>query len=160
MGNGMRRMQGTWGMFTKIPGNLLENSRECSHFSIPGNSRKDFGECSRRFRGMFKNIPGNVQEDFGEYSRGFRGMLLKILGNVPEDSGECSSGFWGMLKKIPGNLNFDLFLEILLVFYQILLLNCYETMEKNNYWSILLNKTFSSLRLITIFLRLITISLT
>ena len=24
------------------------------------------GECSRRFRGVFKRIPGNVQEDSGE----------------------------------------------------------------------------------------------
>ena len=60
-------------------------------------------------------------------------MLLKIPGNIPENSGECSRRFQGMFKKIPGNLIFDLFLEILLVFYQILLLNCYETMEKNNY---------------------------
>ena len=67
---------------------------------------------------MFKKIPGNVPEDSGECSRRSRGMLLKIPGNVPEDS---------------GNPNFDLFLEILLVFYQILLLSCYKTIEKNNY---------------------------
>ena len=66
MGNGMREMQGTRVMFTKIPGNLLEDSGECSHFSIPGNGRKDSGECSRRFRGMFKKIPGNVPGDSGE----------------------------------------------------------------------------------------------
>ena len=82
---------------------------------------------------MLLKIPGNVPEDFRECSRKFRGMFKKIPGNVPKDSGECSKGFRGMFKKIPGNLNFDLFLEILLVFYQILLLNCYETMEKNNY---------------------------
>ena len=56
---------------------------------------------------MFEKIPGNF--------RRFQGMLLKILENVRADS---------------GNLNFDLFLEILLVFYQILQSNCYETMEK------------------------------
>ena len=35
-----------------------------------------------------------------------------------------------MFQKIPWNLNFDLFLEILVVFYQILLLNCYKTTTK------------------------------
>ena len=50
-------------------GNLLENSWQCSPFSIPGNAREDSGECSRRFRGMLLKIlkfPGNVQEDSGE----------------------------------------------------------------------------------------------
>ena len=63
MGNGMR---GTRGMFTGIPGNLLEDSGERSHFSIPGNAREDFGKCSGRFRGMLSKIPGNVPEDSGE----------------------------------------------------------------------------------------------
>ena len=83
-----------------------------------------------KIQGMFKKIPGNVIKDSGERSRGFRGMFQRIPGNVQEDSGGCSSGFWGMFKKIPENLNFDLFVEILLVFYQLLLLNCYETMGK------------------------------
>ena len=65
-GNGMRGMRGTRGMFTRIPGNLLEDSGECSHFSIPGNIREDSGECSRRFRGMLLKIPGNAREDSGE----------------------------------------------------------------------------------------------
>ena len=43
-------------------------------------------------------------------------MLLNLLGNVIKDSRECSRGFPGMFEKFPGNLNFDLFLEILLVF--------------------------------------------
>ena len=59
-------------------------------------------------------------------------MLKKILGNVKKDYGECSKRFWRMFKKIPGkvqedsgeNLNLDLFCEILLIFYQILQLNC------------------------------------
>ena len=62
-GNGMRGMQGTRGMFTRIPGNLLEDSGECYYFNIPGNVPEDSGECSRRFRGMFEQIPGNVQKD-------------------------------------------------------------------------------------------------
>ena len=78
-GNGMRGMQGTRGMFTRIPGNLLEDSGECYYFNIPGNVPQDSGECSKRFRGMFEEIPGNIQEN----------------------SGECSRRFWGMLKKIP-----------------------------------------------------------
>ena len=45
------------GMFTRIPGNLLEDSGECYYFNIPANveenfgkSQQDSGECSRRFR--------------------------------------------------------------------------------------------------------------
>ena len=72
---------------------------------IPGNVPKDTGECSRRFRGMFKTIPGNVQEDSRECSKRFWGMFKRIP---------------GMFERIPGNLNLDLFCEILLIFYQIL----------------------------------------
>ena len=63
---------------------------------IPGNVEEDSGECSRGFRGMFEEIPGNVQEDSGE-----------IPGNVQENSGECLRGFRGMFKKIPGNAQED-----------------------------------------------------
>ena len=65
-----------------------------------------------------------------------------------------------MFEQIPGNLNFDLFLEVLLVFNQILHLKCYETMGKKNYWEILPKKTFSSPRLITSLQSLITNFLT
>ena len=57
---------------------------------------------------MFQKIPGNAIKHSGECSRRFRGMFQKIPRNVPEDSGECSRRF--------RNPNFDLFLEILLVF--------------------------------------------
>ena len=103
-GNGMRRMRGTRGMFTGIPGNPLEDSGECYYFIIPGNVEEDSGECSKRFRRMFKKIPGNVPEDSEECSNRFRGMFEKIPGNVQEDSGECSRGFRGMFEKIPGNV--------------------------------------------------------
>ena len=56
-------------------------------------------------------------------------MFQKIPGNVREDSGECSRRFRGMLKKILSNLNLDLFCEILLIFYQILQLNCEKIKE-------------------------------
>ena len=59
-GNGRQEMQGTRGMFTRIPGNLLEDSGKCSHFSILRNVIKDSGEWHERFR---------------ECTRGFRGML-------------------------------------------------------------------------------------
>ena len=62
----MRGMQGTLGMFTRIPGNLLEDSGECYYFNISGNVPEDSGECSKRFRAMFKKIPGNAQADFRE----------------------------------------------------------------------------------------------
>ena len=58
---------GTRGMFTRIPGNVLILA----------------------FRGIFEKIPGNVIKDSGECSRRFRGMLLMIPGNAREDSGEC-----------------------------------------------------------------------
>ena len=86
MAKGMRRMQGTRRMFTRIPGNLLEDSRECSYFSIPGNPQEDSGECSRKFRRMLLNIPGGEGgggggggwdvgwRDSGECSRRFRGI--------------------------------------------------------------------------------------
>ena len=77
-GNGMRGMQGTRGMFTRIPGNLLEDSGNVIILT---------------FQGMFQRIPGNVEEDSWECSRGFRGMFHKIPGNVLR----------GMVKKIPGN---------------------------------------------------------
>ena len=47
-------------------------------------------------------------------------MFKKIAENVQEDSG-------GRFKKIPGNLNLDLVCEILLIFHQILQLNCDKT---------------------------------
>ena len=86
-GNGMRGMRSTWGMFTRILGNLLEDSGECYFLNIPGNVQEDSGKCSRRFRGMFKKILGNVIKDSGECSRRFPEMLLKIPGSVPEDFG-------------------------------------------------------------------------
>ena len=60
---------------------------------FPENGREDFGEWSRRFRGMFEKFPENGREDSGGCSRRFWGMLLKILGNVPEDSGESKFRF-------------------------------------------------------------------
>ena len=77
-GNGMRGMRGTRGMFTRIPGNLSEDSGKCYYFNIPGNVEEDSGECSRRFRGMFEEIPGNVPEDSGECWQRFSRMLKKI----------------------------------------------------------------------------------
>ena len=60
-------MLGTGGMFTRILGNLLKDSGECSHFSIPGSTRKDSGVFSRKFRGMFKKILGNVPGDSRDF---------------------------------------------------------------------------------------------
>ena len=67
-------MQGIWraqGMFTRIPGSLLEESGKCYYFDIPGNSEEDSGEYSRRF-------PGNAQEDSRECWQRFSRMLKKI----------------------------------------------------------------------------------
>ena len=138
------------GLFIK-PG-IQERETECGNAGNVGNLDQDSGEslkgfrgmllfycsgeCSKRFRGMFKRIPANAQEDSGKCSRGFREMFKRILGNIRKesgkcsaDSGECLTRFWGMFKRIPGNLNLDLFCEILLIFYQILQLNCEKTKE-------------------------------
>ena len=45
-----------WGIFKEIPGNVAEDS----------------GECSSRFQGMFGKILGNVQADSEECSKRFR----------------------------------------------------------------------------------------
>ena len=44
-GNGMRGMQGTWGMFTRIPENVLILAFRGIFEKIPGNVIKDSGEC-------------------------------------------------------------------------------------------------------------------
>ena len=94
---GMRNeMRGKRGMFGRIPGNLLEDFRECNHFKILENAK-------RRFLGNFKKILGNVKEGSGECLRRFRG-IFKNVGNVQEDSRECSRRFWGTVKKIPENV--------------------------------------------------------
>ena len=49
---------------------------------------------------MLKKIPGNVRRDSGECSKRFWGIFEKILGNVSKDSGECWQRFSRMLKKI------------------------------------------------------------
>ena len=98
----------------------------------------------------------------------FRGMLPSILGNIAKHSGECRKTFQGNILKHSEerrqtfremfqdslNLNFDLLCQILLIFYQILLLNCYKTKEKTqscppNTRANLLKKTFSTLLLVT-----------
>ena len=48
-GNGI---QGTRGMFTRIPGNAFVLVFRGMLEKIPGNAREDSGECSGRFRGM------------------------------------------------------------------------------------------------------------
>ena len=48
-GKGMRGMRGTRGMFTRIPVNLSEDSRECWYFIISGNVEEDYGESKFRF---------------------------------------------------------------------------------------------------------------
>ena len=61
------------GISKRIPGNVIILTFPGMFKKIPRNVRRDSGECSRRFRGMFeripgmfKKIPGNTQEDYGE----------------------------------------------------------------------------------------------
>ena len=74
-------------------------------------------ECSKRFLEMFGKISGNVLEILRECSKRFQRVFQKILENVQKDSLESKVMFS---------------LENLSHFYQILQLNCYKTMEKNN----------------------------
>ena len=71
-------MRGMRGMFTRIPGNLLEDSGECYYFNIPGYVEEYAGECLKRFRGMFEEIPGNVSKDSRECWQRFSKILKKI----------------------------------------------------------------------------------
>ena len=108
---------------------------------------------------MLVKILGNAREDSMECSKRFQGIFEKISGNVQEDSGECSKRFWEMLKKIPRNLNLNLLCEILLVFYQILQLNCDNTKEYFLHYYLLLitnllrlNTVFSTCIFVVVFL--------
>ena len=56
-------------MFQRIPGNVEEDSGECS---------KTFWECSRGFRRMLKKILWNVSKDSQEYWQRFSRVLKKI----------------------------------------------------------------------------------
>ena len=71
-------MRGTRGMFTRIPGNLLEDSGNCYYFNIPENVPEDSGECSTRFREMLQKIPGNAELDSQECWQKFSKILKKI----------------------------------------------------------------------------------
>ena len=101
-GKGMRGIQGTRRRLPKIPGNLLEHSRECFHFNILGKVLKNSGECS-------KKILGNFQGDSGEFYQRIQGMFKMILENVWKDSKGCSKTFRGIFNKISENtFNFKL----------------------------------------------------
>ena len=52
----LREVQKTWRMFTRIPGNLLEDSGGCYYFNIPRNVEEDSGEYSKRFHEIFRKI--------------------------------------------------------------------------------------------------------
>ena len=78
----MSEMQGMRGIFTRIPRNVLFLAFRRMLGKIPGNVQEDSGECSRRFPRMLEKIPGNVQEDSGECSRRFRGMFQEIPENA------------------------------------------------------------------------------
>ena len=56
----MRGMQGTQGMFTRIPGDVVILLFRGMFEKIPGNVSEDSVECSLRFWEMLKKIPGNV----------------------------------------------------------------------------------------------------
>ena len=89
-------MQGTRGIFTRIPGNLSEDPGKCYHFTIP---RNVFSSS----RITFQKIPGNVQEDSEERLRRVQ-VMLQIPGNVIKDCGECSTRFRDIFQKIPRNV--------------------------------------------------------
>ena len=86
------------GISYRIPGNVIILKFQVMFQRIPGNVEEDSGECSRGFQGMFLKIPGNVRKDSGECSKRFREMLQKIPGNAQEDSEECWRGFSKILN--------------------------------------------------------------
>ena len=53
-----------------IPGNVIVLTFRGMFHKIPGNVRRDSGECPRRFRGMFERISENLNLDL------FREILL------------------------------------------------------------------------------------
>ena len=120
-------------MFTRISGDLLENSWECYPFSV------------------LRNVP----EDFDEF-------FQEIQRNVREDSEQCSRRFWrikrlpGMFEMISGNINLHLIRKIYL-FLSNFTSNCNKTIEKSNYWAILLKETDFMLLIITCLLSLIAV---
>ena len=127
----MRGTQGTWEMFTRIPGNLSEDSDKCYHFhilgnvpermfkkmpgtvlKILGNAIKDSGECYHRFRRMLlfnisgsvqKKIPRNFPEDPGKVTKDSRKCYQRSRVMFKRIPGERSERFRGIFKKIPGN---------------------------------------------------------
>ena len=92
---------------------------------------------------MYKTIKPGIQEQgmkcrdagdggilySGKCCQAFWGISPSIPGNVLKHSEECRQTFREMFQDSL-NLNFDLLCQILLIFYQILLLNCYKTKEK------------------------------
>ena len=173
-GKGIPVMQGTWGMFIRIQGNLLK----ASDFA-PVSSKEFLGikatiECGftlKRVRDMIRTYSQMHRTDkfsqhssiiwpvwlngwvfvyelsgcefesrcshlnFGECSRIFQRMFQKIPGNTRKYSLQI---FWGMLSEILEKIKFRLISWSFAWFYQILLLNCYKTIENNNCWVILL----------------------
>ena len=71
------------GISKRIPGNVIILTFPGMIKKIPRNVRRDSGECSRRFRGMFERIPG---------------MFKKIPGNTQEDYGESKFIFYQILQ--------------------------------------------------------------
>ena len=71
------------GISKRIPGNVIILTFPGMFKKIPRNVRRDSGECSRRFRGMFERIPG---------------MFKKIPGNTQEDYGESKFIFYQILQ--------------------------------------------------------------
>ena len=98
---------GFQGISQRILGNVIILTFRGMLKKIPGNVEEDSGECSKRFRGMFQKIPGDVEEDSWECLKRFPGTFEKIPGNVRRDTGECSRRFRGMSVKIPRNVGKD-----------------------------------------------------
>ena len=73
-------------MFTRILGNIWEDSKECIILTFRWMFEEIPSECCRRFRGMFEKILGSFPEDLGDCWIRFTEMLSKILENVPENS--------------------------------------------------------------------------
>ena len=125
-GDRFREYINKWQQWTPV----IRRTRGMREMLYSGECHQIFGEYRQTFPGMSSSILRNVLKHYGERCQTFWGIFWNIPGNVLKHSRECSQTFQETFQKITGNLNFGLFREILHVFYQTLLLNCYKTKEK------------------------------
>ena len=64
-------MRGTRGMFTRIPGNLLEDSGECYYFNIPGNVEED-SRTKIESKDIYSSVIKSVRQSLSRHHMSMR----------------------------------------------------------------------------------------